>query len=195
MLSTARFVNPPPFVRPVLVQPPPIFAAMPPAASTLSHGEAAPPVAPPQPIVAARPASRETPPNEIPPTSTYNALQALFMTEESLDLAGVCRHAARLPGVQGCAIVLREARVAAGALPDGLDLENLPATVRRLAEAARTAAGEVFLGPWQSFALHGEQATLSFFTQPGLVLAVLHRPLPPGVRERLVTVAAELGRH
>ncbi len=187
VMPAVLFVHPPPPVRPILVQPPPIFATVP-TPVTLVETAPATPVEPP--------ATDESPP---PPavfltSASYNALQSLFMTDESLDLAAVCRHAAALPGVQGCAIAQGEAHVAAGLWPESFDLSGLRFAVLQFEKAAGFVADATTFGGWQNLALHGETTALSLFTRPSLLLAVFHRPLPPGVRERLATVATELAR-
>lgn len=166
-------IHPPPLVRPIIVQPPRILAV-----PSLAQAETDPPV-PPAPAI------------EVP--RNYAVLQALFMTDESLDLAAVCRHAAALPGVGACALEWRGERAFGGELPEGFDLATLHLAAARMNDAAR-AIGSLPLGAFQSFTLHGDQAAISLFTRPGLLLAVLHRALPPGVRERLATVADEVAR-
>lgn len=174
-LPIALFMHPPPPVRPVLVQPPPIFATAPPVPSPSAPPA---PAEPPAPVIAT-----------VPAAAAYAALQPLFMTDDALDLAAVCRHAAELPGVQGCAIARREARAVAGKLRGDFNFEALLSAAQRLEGAAGSVAGAASFGAWQNLTLHGESAALSLFVRPGLLLAVLHRPLPPGVRERLATVA------
>ena len=173
-------IHPPPVVRPVLVPPPTLLA-------THEH--------PPEPLVSSIPSPRveiahpPEAPADHPPHFPQEALQALFMTDELLDLAAVSHRAAALPGVRACALEWRGEKALAGDAPDGFDLTALHATAARLHDA-----GTFPIGILENVTLHGDQAAISIFTRPGVLLAVLHRPLPPGVRERLATLAAELSR-
>ena len=176
----AIHIHPPPVVRPILVPPPTLFAAS-------AH--------PPEPPVSSIPSPRveiaptpEAPPEQ-PPRFPQEALQALFMTDETLDLAAVSRHTAALPGVRACALEWRGEKALAGDAPAGFDLAALQATATRLHDARPLPIGAL-----ENFTLHGDQAAISIFALPGVLLATLHRPLPPGVRERLAAVAAELAR-
>ena len=176
--APAIHIHPPPVVRPSLVPPPTLFAAS-------AH--------PPEPLVSSIPSPRveiapapETPPEQ-PPRFPQEALQALFMTDETLDLPAVSRHAAALPGVRACALEWCGEKALAGDAPAGFDLAALQATATRLHDARPLPIGAL-----ENFTLHGDQAAISIFALPGVLLAALHRPLPPGVRERLAAVAAAL---
>ena len=168
-------IHPPPLVRPILVPPPTLLRVS-------AH--------PPEPPAASDPG----PPVEIartpdrPTRFPQEALQALFMTDEALDLAAVSRHAAALPGVRACALEWHGESALAGDTPAGFDLAALHAA------ASLHDGGSLPVGPLESVTLHGEQAAISIFARPGVLLAVLHRPLPPGVRERLASVASTLAR-
>ena len=162
--------HPPPIVRPVLVQPPPILAAA---------GHRA------EPLVSSDPRPHAEPPPHFP----LEALQTVFTTDETLDLAAVCRRTAELPGVRACAIGLRGETALAGDAPDGFDHATLHAAATRLRDV-----GSLPLGALENVTLHGDQAAISIFTRPGVLLAVLHRELPPGVRERLAAVTSALAR-
>jgi len=180
-------IQPPPIARPVFVHPPPILGAC--ASAEQAH--------PMQPVVSSDPepeAKDPLPPEvsaEMPAPFPQDGLQTLFMTDEALDLATVSRHVVALPGVRACVLDRRGEKASAGEVPEGFTFPALHAAAARLSGAA-SDAGPLPFGALQSFTLHGDQAAISFFARPGLLLAVLHRALPPGVRERLVTVAAEL---
>lgn len=178
--APAIHIHPPPVVRPILVPPPTLFAT---------------PTHPPAPLVSSIPSPRveiapapEAPPEQ-PPHFPQEALQALFMTDEVLDLAAVSRHTAALPGVRACALEWRGNGMLAGDAPTGFNLAAIEAAAAHLRDA-----GALPIGALENLTLHGDQAAISIFARPGVLLAVLHRPLPPGVRERLATVAAELAR-
>ena len=177
--APAIHIHPPPAVRPILVPPPTLLAA---------------PAHPPEPLVSSVPSPRmetapapEAPPDQ-QPRFPQEPLQALFMTDETLDLAAVSRHAAALPGVRACALEWRGDAALAGDAPAGFDLAALQAAARP------RDTGALPIGTLENLTLHGDQAAISIFAHPGVLLAVLHRPLPPGVRERLAAVAAALAR-
>ena len=171
-------LHPPPAVRPVLVQPPPILASSP----APEPGHPAQPVLPSDP-----PPDAEVKPAPFP----LEALQTLFMTDEALDIAAVARLTVALPGVRACALGRRGEKATAGRLPEGFTFAELAAVAERLSGAADNGAA-LPVGTLQSFTLHGDQAAISVFARPGMRLAVMHGTLPPGVRERLSTVADEL---
>jgi hypothetical protein len=121
-----------------------------------------------------------------------DALQAIFMTEETLDLAKISRLAAQLPGVHACVIATRDQACTGGTLPDGFDLAALLGLAPRVGEAA----GRLPIGALKHFTLYGEQYSVSFFERAGLSLCAVHRPrsFVPGVREKLVAIADELSK-
>ena len=173
-------LQPPPVVRPVLILPPTLLTT---------------PAPPSEPLVSSIPSAPEqtapvpAPPAPQPPHFPQEALQALFMTDETLDFAALCRHAAALPGVRACALEVRGEKALAGDAPPGFDLAALHAAATRLPDA-----GALPIGTLENVTLHGDQAAISLFTRPGVLLAVLHRPLPPGVRDRLATLATAIAR-
>ncbi len=173
-------LHPPPVVRPILVPPPTPFATSGHPLEPLVSSIPSPPVEIAHPPEA---------PAEHPPRFPQEALQALFMTDEMLDLAAISRRTAALPGVSACALEWRGEKALAGNAPDGFDFAAMHTAAARMHDA-----GTLPIGILENVALHGDQAAISIFTRPGVLLAVLHRPLPPGVRERLATLAAALAR-
>lgn len=163
----AFHLHPPPPVRPVLLPPPTLLAA-------LDY--------PAAPLVETAPAP------DHPPHFPQEALQTLLMTDESPDLAAVCRRAAALPGVRACALDWRGEKALAGEMPEGFD----PAALHEIARLHGAPSSAI--GALESITLHGDQAAISIFTRPGVLLAVLHGALPPGVRERLAALTAERAR-
>jgi len=121
-----------------------------------------------------------------------DAVQALFMTEEALDLPKISRLAAALPGVYACVIATRDQACTGGTLPEGFDLAALLGLAPRVGEAA----GRMPIGALKHFTLYGEAYSVSFFERHGLSLCAVHRPrsFVPGVREKLVALADELSR-
>ena len=120
------------------------------------------------------------------------ALQALFMTEETLDLPKISRLAASLPGVYACVIATRDQAVTGGTLPEGFDLTALLGLAPRI----REAASRMPIGALKHFTIYGESYSISFFERRGLSLCAIHRArsFVPGVREKLVAIADELSQ-
>jgi hypothetical protein len=199
---------------------PSIEATLPPApvAEVPSAPIVEPPVAPPPPPALERPAAAvpPTPPplplfplpkvpvepavhlEVLPPPALplrrfdQDAVQALFMTEETLDLPKISRLAASLPGVYACVIATRDQACTGGTLPEGFDLAALLGLAPRVGEAA----GRMPIGQLKHFTLYGDAYSVSFFERNGLSLCAVHRPrsFVPGVREKLVALADELSR-
>lgn len=171
-------------------QPPATFAPEPPAAV------APPPPHPlfPLPKVHLEPAHVEVLPPPSLPLRRFDqdAVQALFMTEETLDLPKISRLAAALPGVYACVIATRDQACTGGNLPEGFDLAALLGLAPRVGEAA----GRMPIGQLKHFTLYGDAYSVSFFERNGLSLCAVHRPrsFVPGVREKLVALADELSR-
>jgi hypothetical protein len=139
-----------------------------------------------------------TPMEILPPPSLplrrfdQDAVQALFMTEEALDLPKISRLAAGLPGVYACVIATRDQACTGGTLPEGFDLAALLGLAPRVGEAA----GRMPIGALKHFTLYGEAYSVSFFERQGVSVCAVHRPrsFVPGVREKLVALADELSR-
>ena len=177
---------------PVAPEPTPAAVPEPPAA-------AVPPSPPPIPLFPLPKVSVEHAAHlEILPPSLplrrfdQDAVQALFMTEETLDLPKISRLAASLPGVYACVIATRDQACTGGTLPDGFDLAALLGLAPRVGEAA----GRMPIGQLKHFTLYGDAYSVSFFERNGLSLCAVHRPrsFVPGVREKLVALADELSR-
>jgi hypothetical protein len=172
--------------------PPPVVLAPEPAAVAA----AAPPPHPlfPLPKVPAEPTHVEVLPPPSLPLRRFDqdAIQALFMTEETLDLPKISRLAAALPGVYACVIATRDQACTGGSLPEGFDLAALLGLAPRVGEAA----GRMPIGQLKHFTLYGDAYSVSFFERNGLSLCAVHRPrsFVPGVREKLVALADELSR-
>ena len=148
----------------------------------------------PLPKLPAEPAHFEVLPPPSLPLRRFDqdAVQALFMTEETLDLPKISRLAAALPGVYACVIATRDQACTGGTLPEGFDLAALLGLAPRVGEAA----GRMPIGQLKHFTLYGDAYSVSFFERNGLSLCAVHRPrsFVPGVREKLVALADELAR-
>ena len=159
-----------------VVLPPPPLPLAPPAKLQLHIEPAALEVLPPPPLPLRR--------------FDQDAVQALFMTDEALDLPKISRLAAALPGVYACVIATRDQACTGGTLPEGFDLAALLGLAPRVGEAA----GRMPIGHLKHFTLYGDAYSVSFFERHGLSLCAVHRPrsFVPGVREKLVALADEL---
>jgi hypothetical protein len=175
--------TPAPILRATVPEPAP--ASAPAGSPLILH----PPVRFGQPAAAPALTPEPTPPPPLSPFGQDN-LQALFMTDEALDLQKISRLAAELPGVQACVIATRETAVTGGLLPEGFDVTALLGLAPRVGEAA----GRLPIGALKHFTLYGERYSVSFFERSGLCLCAVHRArsFVPGVREKLVALADEL---
>jgi hypothetical protein len=146
------------------------------------------PVAPSNPLAGA--ASPEYPLERI----EQEPLQAIFMTDEMLDLPRISELSANLPGVTGCLIVAGETMAQGGERPAGLDAPTLRELSAQLISTA-DAVGDR-LPAERTFTLYGGNRALSIFARDALCLCVVHgvRGFLPGVRERLNAVADTLAR-
>jgi uncharacterized protein YjbI with pentapeptide repeats len=121
-------------------------------------------------------------------------LQAIFMTEEFLDLARVSQLSCGFPGITGCMIVAGDALAQGGERPAGLDAEALCKLTKQLSAVAVAFPEE--LPAVQTYTLHVGNRALSIFARPHVSLCLVHshRGFLPGVRERLAAVADTLSR-
>jgi hypothetical protein len=121
-------------------------------------------------------------------------LQAIFMTEEFLDLARVSQLSCGFPGITGCMIVAGDALAQGGERPAGLDAEALCKLTKQLSAVALAFPEE--LPAVQTYTLHVGNRALSIFARPHVSLCLVHshRGFLPGVRERLAAVADTLSR-
>ena len=99
--------------------------------------------------------------------SHFEILQAIFMTDDAMDLPAIARHISLLPGVVACRLSVGAAVALGGTLPDGFALESLQGAA------------------WES-----HEHEVSLFVRNAVTLGVLvgRRRFVPGVRERLTHV-------
>lgn len=126
--------------------------------------------------------------------SRYESLQAVFMTDETLDLQLVARRITELPGVSACQISTPEGSVSGGTFPDGFSAGALQALAPELAASALSAATRIHIGDVHNVTLHGDSHTVSIFMRGSVAFGVLlgRRGFVPGVRERLLQVLDSL---
>ncbi len=153
---------------------------------------------PPQPHLA-RPLSTtlESPhqPQQLP-EDTRDALQALFLTEDELDLPKVVELCGSLPGIESCVLAHEERVLAAHNAPDGLDLVSLSSHASAMLRSMQDASAQMGIGDIPAVTLHTPKGPLSILQQERLTLIVLHgkRGFIPGVREKMTATLAELNR-
>ncbi len=128
------------------------------------------PIAPPQvhPVLAVKSHAHVALPILSPVNgSRSEILQAVFMTDDAMDLHGIARHIAMLPGVLACRLSAGEEVALGGALPDGFAAESLQGAA------------------WES-----HEHEVSLFVRGAVTLGVLlgRRRFVPGVRDRLAHV-------
>ena len=99
--------------------------------------------------------------------SRSEILQALFMTDDAMDLGGIARHIAMLPSVLACRLSVGEQVALGGTMPDGFAAESLQGAA------------------WES-----HEHEVSLFVRNTVTLGVLlgRRRFVPGVRDRLTHV-------
>jgi predicted regulator of Ras-like GTPase activity (Roadblock/LC7/MglB family) len=121
-------------------------------------------------------------------------LNAIFMTDEILDLPKTIRKVGELPGLRACLLSTADGLKLAGNLDD----QGLEQAISNLAPAlfdqARAKLAGMRLGILETITLCFSQNQISTFFQGKFCLTVLHdsRPFKPGVREKIQTVMSEL---
>lgn len=114
-------------------------------------------------------------------TPDFAGLQNLFMTGETLDLAGVAAHAAALPGVRACVISGSAGSATGGEFSHGVSAEELRAASADLARIGGATMDTLHRGESDiALFLHGEACVAAVVAAGEFV---------PGVRERLARVA------
>ncbi len=121
-------------------------------------------------------------------------LQALFMTDEPLDLRGTLLKVAELPGLQSCALTTTDGQKLAGGFGDPHQEKLFSTLFPDLFERTHTAFDELRTGTLETITLYAGVRQFSGFVRGKLCLAVVHdnRPFKPGVREKIQAVLNEL---
>jgi len=132
--------------------------------------------------------------SEIPVKVDSERLQAIFMTDETLDLAKTIRMVGELPGLRACLLNTTEGLKLAGSLDDPSQEQAISALMPELFEQARSKLANLHLGRLDTITLYCGRDQLSTFIQEKFCLTVLHdnRPFKPGVREKVHAVISEL---
>jgi hypothetical protein len=150
-----------------------------------------PPDATPSAIDA--PQSKDEPPKAVIEGDTKR-LQAIFMTDEPLDLVKTIQRVAELPGLRSCILSTIDGLKLAGNLGDPGQERATAALLCELFQGTQSKLAAVGVGTLETITLYCGLQQLSTFVQGKLCLTVLHdnRPFKPGVREKIQAVMSEL---
>jgi predicted regulator of Ras-like GTPase activity (Roadblock/LC7/MglB family) len=121
-------------------------------------------------------------------------LQAIFMTDEPLDLVKTIQRVAELPGLRSCILSTIDGLKLAGNLGDPGQERATAALLCELFQGTQSKLAAVGVGTLETITLYCGLQQLSTFVQGKLCLTVLHdnRPFKPGVREKIQAVMSEL---
>jgi len=129
---------------------------------------------------------------EFPAIFDSDALQALLMTEETLDLAKTIQKVSQLPGLRSCLLTTTQGTKLAGKLVGPIKETVISPVLPRLFQQLKSALGEA--RSLEGVTLYFDQDPISITLINELCLIVAHdnRPFRPGVREKLFSVVQEL---
>jgi hypothetical protein len=131
-----------------------------------------------------------------PETFESHALQALFMTEEILDLPKTIGKMSELPGIRTCLLTAENGTKLGGKLDDPSRETAVSSALRRLFQQVSSTLREMQMQSLEGMTLFCGRDVLSIFLVDELCLTVLHDngTFRPGVREKILAVVQELGR-
>ena len=142
---------------------------------------------------------RKTAPRKIEQLSVQanaasDKLQAIFMTDEPLDLVTTLKKVAELPGLQSCALTTTEGQKLAGNLGDPNQEKLVSGLLPDLFQRTHSVFNELSTGALEGITIYAGARHLSAFVRGQLCLSVVHdnRPFKPGVREKIQVVLNEL---
>jgi hypothetical protein len=121
-------------------------------------------------------------------------LQAIFLTDETLDLPKTIRKVGELPGLRSCLLNTTDGLKLAGGLDSPGQEQAISILAPELFKEARSKLADKHLGALETITLYCGRDQLSTFLQGKLCLTVLHdnRPFKPGIREKVQAVMNEL---
>ncbi len=124
-------------------------------------------------------------PQPMPPKAPdFAGLQNLFMTDATLDLAGVAQLTASLPGVHACVISGTAGEAEAGDFARGVSVQEMREASENLPRLGSSLTDTVHRGDTDiAVFVHGEICIAALVKAGGFV---------PGVRERLIRIVALL---
>jgi predicted regulator of Ras-like GTPase activity (Roadblock/LC7/MglB family) len=147
-----------------------------------------------EPSAAIEPPQPKDEPVQVAVETDSKRLQAIFMTDEPLDLAKTVGKVAELPGLRSCILCSTEGLKIAGNLGD-LDQEKaISVLLPELFQRAGVKMEALGTGKLETITLYYKLHQLSTFVEGKLCLTVLHdhKPFKPGVREKIQAVISEL---
>jgi len=151
------------------------------------------------PTEAAPKAGERKPAVELPTSETETAaagarLQAVFMTDEPLDLAKTIDKIVELPGLQSCFLTTTDGLKLAGKVGDPDEEKVISSVLPDLFQRTYSRLEELNTGPLEGLTLYCGSKQISTFVHKNLCLTVVHRdrPFKPGVREKIQVVLQEL---
>jgi hypothetical protein len=153
-----------------------------------------------EPPTEVAPEAGERKPTVEPPTSETDAtaagarLQAIFMTDEPLDLAKTIDKILELPGLQSCFLTTTAGLKLAGKVGDPDEEKVISSVLPELFQRTYRRLEELNSGPLEGLTLYCGSKQISTVVRENLCLTVVHgdRPLKPGVREKIQVVLQEL---
>jgi hypothetical protein len=139
------------------------------------------------------PAPKDEPP-QIADESDLKKLQAIFMTDEPLDLTKTIDKVAELPGLRSCILSTTDGIKLAGNLGDPEQEKAISTLLPELFQRTLVKLEGLRAGTLETITLYYDHRQLSTFVQGKLCLTVLHdnKPFKPGVREKIQAVISEL---
>jgi hypothetical protein len=144
-------------------------------------------------------AANETPeptdqPSRIAVESDSKALQAIFLTDEPLDLVKTIQNVAGLPGLRSCLLSTTDGLKLAGSFGDPEQEKAISTLLPELFDWTGSKLEALHAGTLETITFYYGLHQLSTFVQGKLCLTVVHdnRPFKPGVREKVRAVLNEL---
>jgi hypothetical protein len=147
-----------------------------------------------EPPLATEPEQPEHEPVKFAVESDSKRLQAIFLTDEPLDLVKTIAKVAELPGLRSCILSTTEGVKLAGNLGDPDREKAISSLLPELFERTRSKMEAFGAGTLETITMYYDLQQLSTFVQGKLCLTVLHdhKPFKPGVREKIQAVISEL---
>jgi hypothetical protein len=129
-----------------------------------------------------------------PATFDSPALQALFMTDEVLDLPKTMQKISELPGLRACLLTTTKGTKLWGESVDPIGAPALSSAFPGLLQQVASTLGET--RSLQGMTLYFDRDPLSIILSNELCLVVMHdsRPFRPGVMEKILAVMQELDK-
>jgi hypothetical protein len=150
------------------------------------------------PVEATITADEPPEPKDEPPRHTVEndskSLQAIFLTDEPLDLSKTVQNVAGLPGLRSCLLSTTDGLKLAGSFGDPGQEKAILTLLPELFDWTGSKLEALQAGTLETITFYYGRHQLSAFVQGKLCLTVVHdnRPFKPGVREKIRVVLNEL---